>query len=306
MKAEILNILRTQGTVVSGEQLSQTLGISRVSIWKHIQKLRAYGYRIEATAKGYCLAEAPDALFPWEFHGRSDRIAYYPAIGSTMEVAKTMARDGCVPMTVVVAEKQTSGRGRLQRKWFSDPGGLYFTMVLRPSVPVLESFKISFLASVTMAGLLQRMFDIDARVKWPNDILVDGAKLCGMLAEMEAETDRVIFLNIGMGINVNNDPRPMEPTAVSLKALLGRDISRREVLAAYLDAFEERLAQIDLDHVVGEWKKHTMTIGKAVRVVASNSEICGVAEDVDDSGALLVRQDDGTINRVIYGDCFVQ
>lgn len=306
MKAEILNILRTQGSVVSGEHLSETLGISRVSIWKHIQKLREHGYRIEAAAKGYRLEEAPDVLFPWEFYGRSDRIAYYPEIGSTMEVAKKMAREGCEPMTVVVAAKQTEGRGRLQRKWLSDPGGLYFTMVLRPSVPVLESFKISFLASVTMAGLLRRLFDIDARVKWPNDILVDGSKLGGMLAEMEAETDRVIFLNIGMGININNDPRRLEPTAVSLKALLGRDISRREVLAAYLDIFEERLDQLDLDQVVDEWKNHTMTIGKAVRVVAANLEIRGVAEDIDDSGALLVRQDDGSVKRVIYGDCFMQ
>lgn len=306
MKAEILNILRTRGTVVSGEHLSETLGISRVSIWKHIEKLREYGYQIEAAAKGYHLAAAPDALFPWEFYGRSDRIAYYPELGSTMEIAKAMARDGCPPMTVVVADKQTAGRGRLQRKWFSDPGGLYFTLVLRPSVPVLESFKVSFLASVTMAALLRRLFSIDARVKWPNDILVDGAKLCGMLAEMEAETDRVIFLNIGMGININNEPQSLEPSAISLNALLGHEVSRRDVLAAFLDIFEERLERSDLGQAVKEWKKYTMTVGQAVRVVTSNSEICGVAEDVDDSGALLVRLEDGSLERVIYGDCFMQ
>ena len=306
MKAEILHILRSQQDLVSGEHLSDTLGISRVSIWKHIQKLRDHGYLIEAAATGYRLVDSPDALFPWEFYGRTDRILYFPEISSTMDVAKKLAREGCEPMTVVVAGKQTSGRGRLQRKWFSDPGGLYFTMVLRPTVPVLESFKIGFLASTTMVKLVNQMFAVDAKVKWPNDILVDGAKLCGMLAEMEAETDRVVFLNIGLGINVNNDPCQMEPTAVSLKSLVGRDVSRRDLLAAFLDLFEKELAQLDLAKVVDEWKNHTMTIGKAVRVVTANAEICGVAEDIDDSGALLIRQKDGSIHRAIYGDCFIQ
>ena len=136
MKAEILNILRNQQDLVSGEHLSETLGISRVSVWKHIQKLRDHGYRIDASATGYRLGESPDELFPWEFYGRSERIAYYPEIGSTMDAAKELAREGCEPMTVVVAGRQTSGRGRLQRPWISDPGGLYFTMVLRPTVPV--------------------------------------------------------------------------------------------------------------------------------------------------------------------------
>ena len=306
MKAQIFNILRNQQDPVSGEHLSDTLGISRVSIWKHIQKLRDHGYRIEAAATGYRLVGSPDALFPWEFFGRTDRIAYYPEISSTMDAAKKLAREGCEPMTVVVAGIQTSGRGRLQRKWFSDPGGLYFTMVLRPTVPVLESFKIGFLASVSMAKLVNESLAVDAKVKWPNDILVDGAKLCGMLAEMEAETDRVVFLNIGMGINVNNDPSQLEPTAVSLKSLVGHEVSRRDLLAAFLDSFEQQLAQLDLAKVVDEWKRHTMTIGKAVRVVTASEEICGIAEDIDDSGALMIRQEDGSIHRAIYGDCFMQ
>ena len=306
MKAEILHILRSRDAVVSGEDLSEVLGISRVSVWKHIQKLREHGYRIEAAANGYRLTASPDALFPWEFYGRSERIAYYPKIGSTMDVAKKMAREGCPSMTVVVAGRQSAGRGRMQRRWLSDPGGLYFTVVLRPSVPVLESFKVVFLASATMAGLLRRVYAIRADVKWPNDILVDGAKLCGMLAEMEAETDRVTFLNIGTGINVNNDPARKEPSAVSLKALLGRDVPRSELLAAFLDSFETQLQRIELDRVVDEWKRYTMTIGRPVRVVTANAEISGVAEDVDDSGALLVRQADGSVKRAIYGDCFMQ
>jgi len=306
MKAAILNILRNRQAPVSGETLSDALGISRVSIWKHIQKLKEHGYRIEAAATGYRLLKSPDAPFPWEFYGRSERIAYYPEIGSTMDAAKRLAREGCAPMTVVVAGKQTEGRGRLQRPWFSDPGGLYFTMVLRPAVPVIESFKIGFLASVTMARTVREKTGVDARVKWPNDILVGDAKLCGMLVEMEAETDRVIFLNIGMGMNVNNDPSGLEPSATSLKALVGGEVSRTSLLAAFLDTFEKRLEQVQLDRVVDEWKALTMTIGRAVRVVTANDEISGIAENIDDSGALMVRQAGGAIRRVIYGDCFVQ
>jgi BirA family biotin operon repressor/biotin-[acetyl-CoA-carboxylase] ligase len=157
-----------------------------------------------------------------------------------------------------------------------------------------------------MARTVREKTGVDARVKWPNDILVGGAKLCGMLAEMEAETDRVIFLNIGMGMNVNNDPSKLEPAATSLKALVGGDVSRTNLLAAFLDTFEKQLEQLQLDRIVDEWKALTMTIGRAVRVVTANDEISGIAENIDDSGALMVRQADGAIRRAIYGDCFVQ
>ncbi len=306
MKAGILEILRSREEVVSGEELSESLGVSRVSIWKHVQKLRALGYRIEAAPSGYRLIASPDALFPWEFGERRERMVHYPEIGSTMDAAKALAREGCAHLTTVVADKQTGGRGRLQRRWFSEPGGLYFTVVLRPEMPVLESFKLSFLASQTMAGLLRRMLAVDARVKWPNDILVDGAKLSGMLTEMEAEIDRVVFLNIGMGVNVNNDPPALAAPAVSLKRLIGREVPRKDLLAGFLDDFEARLDNLDLDRVVADWKTLAMTIGRPVKIVTAAEEIHGTAVDVDDSGALLVRQADGTVQRVIYGDCFMQ
>jgi len=118
---------------------------------------------------------------------------------------------------VVVAGRQTRGRGRLRRQWLSDDGGLYFTMVLRPEIPLLLSSRVNFLASLTLARVLRELFHINAAVKWPNDILVDGRKISGMLSELEAETDRLLFINIGMDINVNNDPSGVEPGASSLK-----------------------------------------------------------------------------------------
>jgi len=194
-KGQLLKKLRSQNATVSGETLSATLGISRVSVWKHIHKLQELGYQIMSTPTGYRLIDSPDIPFPWEFSDSDFNILYYPELPSTMDTAKDLARKNCPDLTVVVAGRQTQGRGRLQRQWRSDDGGLYFTMVLRPDLPVLLSSRVNFLASLTLARVLRELYRIDAAVKWPNDILVDGYKISGMLSELEAETDRILFIN---------------------------------------------------------------------------------------------------------------
>jgi len=305
MKARILAALRGQGDVVSGEQLSAALGVSRVTVWKHIRKLQQLGYEIQSSAGGYRLIDSPDALFPWEFRGRETRILYYRQVPSTMDVAREQARKGCPDFTVVVADRQSRGRGRLQRPWLSEEGGLYFTMVLRPQIPVLFSSRINFLASLTLAKLLQNRFGINARVKWPNDILVDGQKLSGMLSELEAEAERVAFINIGMGINVNNDPGAVEPAAVSLKELLGRAVARKNLLESFLDEFEARMKAADFDRVIEDWKKVTVTLGRRVRIVTTRQVAEGRAVDVDENGALIMEGKDGRRQKIVYGDCFL-
>ncbi|MCK5487895.1 MAG: HTH domain-containing protein, partial [Desulfobacterales bacterium] len=167
MKGRILKILRNNESIVSGQALSAELGISRVSIWKHIQKLQELGYDILATAKGYRLENSPDVPYPWEFPDWKFKIVYYPELTSTMDAAKDLARKDCPHFTTVIAGRQINGRGRLKREWLSEKGGLYFTMVLRPDLPPVLSFKVSFLASLTLARLLHEIFGIDARVKWP-------------------------------------------------------------------------------------------------------------------------------------------
>jgi len=200
MKAEILKLLRAQDDVISGEALSSELGISRVSVWKHIHKLNQAGYGIESGSRGYRLGHSPDTPFPWEFPARESQIHYFDETSSTMEIAKELARKGCPDFTVVVADRQKKGRGRLKRVWISDAGGLYFTLVLRPRLPIALSARVSFLASLTLAHVLREWCEIDAKVKWPNDILVQERKISGMLTEMEAEADRINFINIGIGI----------------------------------------------------------------------------------------------------------
>jgi BirA family biotin operon repressor/biotin-[acetyl-CoA-carboxylase] ligase len=305
MKAEILKILRSRGEVVSGEELSAALGISRVSIWKHIHKLQDLGYQIPSNSGGYRLDSSPDILFPWEYQGDAANIQYYPEVSSTMDTAKDLARKNCPDFTIVIAGRQTKGRGRLNRTWLSDDGGLYFTMVLRPEIPVQWSFRVNFLASVTLAQVIREMLQIEAKVKWPNDILVDEKKISGMLSELEAEADRVFFISIGIGINVNNDPSGAEPGASSLKKIAGREISRKDLLARYLEVFGDRLKNTDFEDVIAEWKKYTVTLGRHVRIVTHQEESEGLAVDVDENGALVLELADGNLKKVVYGDCFL-
>lgn len=304
MKGKILNILRDEKNIVSGEILSDRLGISRVSIWKHIKKLREIGYPIEATSKGYCLISTPDVLYPWEFGDRESKIHYFDAVDSTMDVARELARNNCPHFTVVIAGRQTKGRGRLKRTWLSSEGGLYFSMILRPKIPPALSSRVNFAASMILARTLRKMFEIDAMVKWPNDILIDGRKVSGLLSEMEAETDRVRFINVGVGINVNNDPTVREPMAISLKKILGRKISRRALLSEFLNSFESRLNHGTLENVVFEWKKYAETLNRQVRIVTNREISEGLAIDVDKNGALILKLADGSLKKITHGDCF--
>ena len=304
MKSRILNILKTETKVVSGEVLSARLGISRVSVWKHIKKLQEFGYEIEATPKGYLFNSAPDALYPWEFGGKEHNIYYFDEVDSTMDIARELARKQCPHFTVVIAGRQKKGRGRLKRTWLSSEGGLYFTIVVRPKIPPVLSSRVNFAASMILAQTLRNMFNINAMVKWPNDVLVDGKKISGILSEMEAEIDRVSFISIGIGINVNNDPTPREPMATSLKKILGKEVPRIEVLKAFLDLFKDQANHTDFDDVVSQWKKYTETLNRHVRIVTAHEVSEGLAVDVDDDGALILKLPDGSLKRIIYGDCF--
>lgn len=221
-----------------------------------------------------------------------------------MDVARQMARNGCENFTVVIAGTQMKGRGRLDRVWTSAAGGLYFTVVLRPNVSLAQCPLISFAASLELAQTIRDFYHIAASVKWPNDILVHDRKLSGMLSEMETQSEMVSFINIGIGININNMPPPDMPTAVSLRSLTGKTLSRKAFLAAYLDRLEKRLSSRDLSTVIPDWKKVAATLGRKVTVATRLGVTEGTAVDVDDSGALKVQTADGSIKKIYYGDCF--
>ena len=248
---------------------------------------------------------APDSLHPWEFPGREERMVYLQETASTMDVAKDMARRGCPAFTVVVAGRQTQGRGRMRRVWGSEEGGLYFTVVLRPHLPVLWSSRVNFLVSLTLAGVLRENYGVDAGLKWPNDILVQGRKLSGLLSEMESEGDQVRFIDVGIGLNVNNHPPVVDPPAVSLRELLGRTVPRRDILARFLDDLEQAMHSEPWDTVLDRWKARSVTLNRPVRIVTARDDFIGTAVDVDENGALRLKQADGTMTTVIYGDCFL-
>ena len=284
--------------------LSDRLGISRVSVWKHINRLKECGYDILSSSRGYQLIEGHDALYPWEFPQRESTVYYYPESDSTMDIGREMAHKGCSDFSIIIAESQKKGRGRLNRTWHSEAGGLYFTIVLRPQLPPVMSPRVIFCASLTLARILREQYNVPAMVKWPNDILVNEKKICGMLSEMEAEADQVNYLNIGVGLNVNNDPMQREPNAISLKEILGRSVMRKEILSVFLDGFETHLKEYGLEGVVEQWKKYTITLNRQVRIVTGSETIEGRAIDLDDNGSLLLKLDDGSIKTVFYGDCF--
>ena len=220
-----------------------------------------------------------------------------------MGVAKELARKGVVEGTIVVAESQTHGRGRLGREWLSPKGGIYFTLIFKPRISPAYAPRINLMASVAVAKAIRKAFDLKAELKWPNDVLIEGRKVCGILAEMEAEMDRVNFINLGIGINVNNPIFPYEKMATSLKEELGREVSRKEFLNSVLKEINERQVLLTKEDLLGEWKSLSATLGRDVRIVAPGEEIIGQALDIDASGALILKSEDGSLRSAIAGDC---
>jgi len=302
-KKQILKALRGCGGYLSGETLSEQLGISRVSIWKHIRSLKKDGYVIEASPRGYRLVSSPDLLLPYEFPDLEQRIHYFREIGSTMDVARELARKGAGEGTIVIAEAQAHGRGRLSREWLSPKGGIYFTLILRPSISPAYAPRINLMASVAVATTIRKLFGLNAELKWPNDVLIEGRKVCGILAEMDAEMDVVNFVNVGIGINANTSVPQFEKTATSLKDMLGREISRKEFLSVVLVELERRQALLMEGALLDEWKKLSGTLNKYVRILSPGEVIVGRAIDIDTTGALIIRKRNGSLKKALAGDC---
>jgi BirA family biotin operon repressor/biotin-[acetyl-CoA-carboxylase] ligase len=303
MRAQILEALRQSTDYVSGDTLSLQLAISRVSVWKHIRSLKKEGYVIEASPRGYRLVSSPDLLLPYEFPGLQQKIHHFREIGSTMDAARELAKKGAKEGTIVIAEAQTHGRGRLSREWLSPEGGIYFTIVLRPRISPADAPRINLMASVAVAATLRKFFGLKAELKWPNDVLIGGRKVCGILAEMDAEIDAVNFVNVGIGINANSSVAGFEKTATSLKDTLGKQISRKELLRALIMEIEQRQPLLMKPDLLEEWKKLSVTLNKDVRIIAPGEAIVGRAIDIDTTGALIITEKDGSLKKAMAGDC---
>jgi len=303
-KEKIYTILKESGKTVSGETISTILGISRVSVWKHIKGMIQSDIPVVSSSRGYRLELDPDSMLPWEFGMWQDKIHHFREISSTMEKATALARQGCPDFTVVVAEEQTMGRGRMERVWLSARGGLYFTVIVRPDIPIALASLVNLAAAVEMADLLRASYNVQAGLKWPNDILVNEAKICGILSQMETEGDSIANLRIGVGLNVNNSPGQKDLNAVSLGTLLGKVQQRREILIAFLDKFAKRLTDFDPEALIADWKSQNTTIGRQVTIATLKQTIKGKALDIDSYGGLILQKADGSHETVLHGDCF--
>jgi BirA family biotin operon repressor/biotin-[acetyl-CoA-carboxylase] ligase len=312
----VLSFLAESGDdFVSGEAISDKLGLTRAAVWKHVEALRGHGYRIDAVpARGYRLAAVPDRLTPLELrpllntHDLGRELHWFEELPSTSDRAKELADDGAAPGEVVIAAAPTAGRGRRGRSWVSPPRkNLYFSVILRPELPPLRAPELTLVASVAICEAL-RHAGVDAGIKWPNDLLASGKKIAGILTELAAEADRVHWVVVGVGVNVNaraeDFPAELRGEATSVAIERGQAAPRALLAAACLAELEvwiDRHAEQGFGAIREAWRERTVTLGRAVRVVADGRELDGTAEDIDDSGALLVRTAAG-VERVTSGD----
>jgi BirA family biotin operon repressor/biotin-[acetyl-CoA-carboxylase] ligase len=234
---------------------------------------------------------------------------YHDTVPSTNEVARELARKGCKERTVVVAEKQTQGKGRLGRQWVSPKGGIWLSIVLRPEMSSTEASKITFITASAVVETIQQLYALDPLVKWPNDVLIHGKKICGILTEASTRAGIVQFVIVGVGINVNIDLKSFPPTlkgeVTTLKHELGHAVERQALTNTLLRHFDHRysrLRQGEWRTLLQEWKNAAAFLHKPVRVTSFDETFLGEAVDVDLDGALLVRLDTGVLKRVLAGD----
>jgi BirA family biotin operon repressor/biotin-[acetyl-CoA-carboxylase] ligase len=244
--------------------------------------------------------------------GRS--ILFSREVDSTNKWAKELATYGACEGTVAIAETQMKGRGRLDREWFSPTGGLWFSLILRPNLSPTEAVRLTFVAGLAVAKVLREMFDLRAETRWPNDVLVNGRKICGVLAEMNTTGETVDFVVVGVGVNANFDvenvfPKQLKRVATSLEKELGRKVRLEKLFRALLERLEnlyELFVKEGFDPILEEWKTYAGFLGCKVEVTGPTGEMSGLALDVDYEGVLVLRLEDGTVKRVFVGDVSVR
>lgn len=317
MASDILKLLREK-EYVSGEVLANKLSISRVAIWKQIQKLKDTGYKIISDQNlGYCLVSRPDLLLPQEIQrGLSTKyigkeIYYFPELKSTNIISKEKAlyrAEGINEGTLIIAERQSAGKGRLGREWFSPAGGIWFSIILYPQLSPSYISRITLMTAVAVVKAIKICTQIKSQIKWPNDILVNEKKVCGILTEMSAELDIINWVVVGIGVNVNikqqEFPEDIRERTTSLKEVLGKKVLRVKLAQVFLQEFEkyyEILKRREFSFILKEWKLYSYTLGKKIRVDIGEKIITGEAMDINESGALILKKEDGELIEIISG-----
>jgi len=311
---KLLTLLKEGGEgYISGEEISKTLGITRAGVWKEVQVLKTLGYGISAlTHRGYRLLSVPDKLFADEIqYGLrtqvvGKRIFSYEELNSTNSAAERLGEEGFPEGVCVFAEHQKKGRGRLGRVWSSPRGqGILLSVLLRPKLAPSEVSRLTLMAALSVIRAIEAETGLRPSVKWPNDVVHEGKKLCGILTEMSGETDRVRYVVLGIGLNVNSKLKDLPPGSVSLRHILGEKIPRAKLARRLLEEIEHHYLRLGKDRFEGvseEWESLSETTGQRVLVTTPGRTIQGMAAGVDTDGALWIRHDNGLRERVLSGD----
>ncbi len=318
MDDEILKLLRESASAfLSGEEISHRLKVSRTAVWKRMNYLRTLGYEIEASTRaGYRLIRSPDLLTPSEIKPLlktkwiGKKIHYFETLDSTNSQAYQLALNGAEEGEMVVAESQERGKGRLGRHWFSPPFlNLYLSVVLRPNISPHQASLITLMAAVATADAIQKFSGLLPLIKWPNDILLGGRKVAGLLNEIQSEMDRIHFVILGIGINLNMDEKmfskEIESVATSLKIEMGQTISRKNFLQSLLQELENWYTifmKQGSAMILEAWRDRAQLKGRRVKVTSFGETWIGMAVDVDTEGALILEMTDGKRKRVVAGD----
>jgi BirA family biotin operon repressor/biotin-[acetyl-CoA-carboxylase] ligase len=302
---------------VSGQYLADVMGCSRTAVWKHIEDLRKEGFELEAVRKkGYKILHLPKSIsadrvqlgLKTEFIGKV--IQYEETVYSTQKIAHLLSHEGAVEGTVVIAEEQTGGRGRMDRVWHSPKStGIWMSLILRPKIPIQRAPQLTLLTAVAIVQAIEEATTLTPQIKWPNDILIDQQKVTGILTELQADADRIISVIIGMGLNINQTeddfPPELREIATSLRVKEGKELDRAEIIKAIFQKFET-LYMIFLEKgfypIKLLWESYAISIGKEITARTLNGSISGKALGITDEGVLKVEDALGEIHHVYSAD----
>lgn len=306
MKFKILDLLKNRNDYVSGEEIGAFLGVSRTAIWKNITKLKDMGYNIESVSnKGYRLVDDRDVVNEYEIN--YDNVIFNTEIDSTNEECKRQADNGCKSGLLVTCDNQTAGKGRLGRSWTGDSNkGLYMSMVLRPDIMPTEASQITLVAGIVLRRIIERFTNCTVQIKWPNDIIINGKKVAGILTEMSAEMEKVNYIVLGIGINVNTESYygELKDKATSMFIETGSKFKRKDVINEFIQEFLPGygiFCHRGFDAFVEEYNKNCANVGKEVKTINVKNEIQGIAKGVNSKGELVIKTNSG-LARVFAGE----
>lgn len=320
MKTEVLRMLKEADEYLSGQEICEKFNVSRTAVWKVIKQLEAEGYEIEAIRnKGYRLKMAGDILsraelestMKTEWAGRN--VLYFDETDSTNTEAKKAAEAGAPHGTLAVADYQSMGKGRRGRSWTSPHGvGIWMSIMIRPNLHPSCASMLTLVAALAVADGIKKVCRLDSKIKWPNDIVVNGKKVCGILTEMSTELDCINYVVTGIGINANTDefPEDIRDVATSLLLETGERVKRSQLIAAVMEAFEQYYGRFmeneNMSGLLEEYNSLLANRDNMVRVLAPGSEYTGTALGIDETGELLVRMESGELRRVLSGEVSVR